>query len=256
MLQASTTEELGKTYSELVGLVQPHIHLRCKACKHQFDITPGIAEPGDLLPQPATVIFERQRWALDFLTAVPLGLPLMVNGIMIMGLTKPGQLVFKTPVRYNTMMLVNSGGSVGPLYRFEATPGGTVVIKHKPRLSNTKFVDYPPPLPMPARYTPVGEDAALPSYKVPWRGKLRIAITVLAVAAAIGIPWTAFQIWGNSTSNQYEQERERTLQEMEQQQQRYEELKEQMEQNRATNQETLDNMNRLLEQEGAAGQTP
>jgi len=104
------------------------INYKCKQCKYKFSSLPLQAKSEELLTIPCTIQFTRIS---SFVGSAMLNV-VNLNGIK-MGALKNGQtLAFQTNIKYNILFVTDQHGVAFPdAYRFEAQPGGNVMLRFK-----------------------------------------------------------------------------------------------------------------------------
>jgi Zn finger protein HypA/HybF involved in hydrogenase expression len=104
------------------------LQYKCNDCKNKFVSTPLAAAAVDILPVPCTVTFERLSGIVG--AAVPQ--IVYING-MKAGAVKNGKsITFQTYGKYNVMFVTDQYGvAFKSDYKFEAQPGGSVLVRFK-----------------------------------------------------------------------------------------------------------------------------
>jgi len=109
------------------------INYKCKKCGNKFSGLPLEAKSEELLSIPCTIQFTRLS---NFVGSAMLNV-VNLNGIK-MGSLKNGQTIaFQTNIKYNTLFVTDQHGVAFPdAYRFEAQPGGNVMVRFNRKFRN------------------------------------------------------------------------------------------------------------------------
>lgn len=101
---------------------------KCKGCGKKFESMPLVAQPEEILPQPALVAFKRKGafygWAVTQF--------IWLNGVKISGIANGKVVEFPVFTRFNTLFVTDQMGVAfkGSL-QFEAQPGQRVEVNFK-----------------------------------------------------------------------------------------------------------------------------
>jgi len=104
------------------------LQYKCGACGNKYVSAPLQAQPQEMLATPCTVNFQR----VSSFAGSAIAQIVYLNGIKVGPVKNGKDITFPTYIRYNTIFVTDPHGvAFKDMYRFEAQPGGTVLVKFK-----------------------------------------------------------------------------------------------------------------------------
>ena len=101
---------------------------KCKGCGKKFESMPLVAQPEEILPEPAVVSFKRKGSFVGMAVTQFIWL----NGVKIAGIKNGKTIEFPVFTRYNTLFVTDQMGVAAKgNMKFEAQPGQRVEVAFK-----------------------------------------------------------------------------------------------------------------------------